>query len=218
LGAAVVLAVGFVFLGATQPAYACATLTTPAPAASTAPGESPQIGQPQPDMGRQHISPGGTVRYTYCPPASGGHFNIAGQGPIAPRYYGPNDSAVPMGWIHNLEHGALVVLYSCASGCPDDATLKKLQDFTSPSTFPNGPVCNTPPGVVGPVIARFDDMATKYAALVWDRVLLQDTLDLDQFAAFFKAEGERDNPEQLTCAASPMPSAEPSPAVSPGPS
>ena len=38
----------------------------------------------QDDMGRS-TSPPGEVTYTYCPPASGNHYNAAGLGPILPR-------------------------------------------------------------------------------------------------------------------------------------
>ena len=31
-----------------------------------------------------------------------------------PRVYGPDDTVIPNGWVHNLEHGALVVLYKGA--------------------------------------------------------------------------------------------------------
>ena len=50
-------------------------------------------------------------RYTFCPPASGSHYNAAGLGPIVPRVFGPDDSVGPPNWIHNLEHGGLVILY-----------------------------------------------------------------------------------------------------------
>ena len=75
------------------------------------PGQTPNWGYPQDDMGNRHVAVGSKVTYTYCPPASGNHYNAAGQGPIQPRVYGPNDKTVPQGWIHNLEHGALVLLY-----------------------------------------------------------------------------------------------------------
>jgi Protein of unknown function (DUF3105) len=217
--AIVVLTVAFLFLGATEKAYSCSSLLTPAPAASVVPGESPQLGQAQPDMGRTHIAVGTAQRYISCPPASGNHYNAANVGPIPARFYAPEDGTIPEGWIHNLEHGALVVLYSCANGCPDAATMQKLKDFAGP-TFPNSPVCNEPVGFIGPVVARFDDMSTKFAGLVWDRVLLQDSLNTDQLLAFFKAEGERFNPEAQCTPASPSPSAPPvvpsgSPATAP---
>jgi len=157
-------------------------------------------------MGNSHIPPGTVQRYTYCPPASGNHYGTPPRGPIAARYYPPDEGTVPQGWIHNMEHGALVVLYNCSGGCPDDATLQKLKTFAT--SFPASPICKLPAGRIGPVITRFDDMKSKYAALVWDRLLMLDSAETDNILAFFMAEGERTNPEKQ-CAA-PSPSAEPS--------
>ena len=200
----VVAAIAFLFLGATEKVYSCSSIMTPGPAASVAPGASLALGQSQPDMGRTHIALGASQTYISCPPASGNHVNDPPNGPIPARYYGPDDTTIPQGWIHNLEHGALVVLYSCKNGCPDDATLAKLKTFATVG-FPNSPVCNLPAGLVSPVVTRFDDMSTKFAALVWDRVLLQDSLDTSAMLKFYAAEGEQFNPE-LLCGASPSPS------------
>jgi Protein of unknown function (DUF3105) len=213
-GAVLLSAAVFVVIGATSKAYGCTTLSTPAPAESVGPNETPLLGQAQPDMGRSHINPGTVQTYTYCPPASGFHVNSAGLGPIPPRYYGPDDATEPEGWIHNMEHGGLIVLYSCSGGCPDDATLQKLSDFANPATFPISPVCKIPPGVVGPVVARFDDMKTKFAAMVWDRIYLTDTFDPAQVLTFYQQFGDTTEPEaQVQCtqvSPSPGPSAEPS--------
>jgi hypothetical protein len=217
IGAAllIIAAVAFLFISPAAGAYSCSTLMTPAPTVSAAPGASTAIGQPQPDMGRLHVPVGTAVRYTYCPPASGNHYNQPPLGPIPPKYYGPDETTVPQGWVHNLEHGALVVLYSCKNGCPDDATLARLKAFADPSAFPSSPVCGFPAGTnVSPVVTRFDDMATPFAGLVWNRVLFQDTLDTGQLLAFYNQYGERANPE-LQCT---PPSASPSGGASDAPS
>ena len=213
-----VSAAAFIVVGATAKTYGCTTEVTPAPAASVGPSETPALGQAEPDMGRNHINPGTFQTYTYCPPASGFHVNAAGLGPIPARFYGPDDATEPQGWIHNLEHAGLVVLYSCAGSCPDDATLQKLTDFVSPGNFPASPICKIPAGVVGPVVARFDDMKTRFAAILWDRVLLLDTFDPAQILAFYQQFGDTTEPEpQVQCtAASPSPSVEPSASPSAG--
>jgi hypothetical protein len=71
-------------------------------------------------------------------------------------------------------------------------------------------VCGFEPGgnAPGPVIARFDDMAWPYAALVWDRVLPMESVDTAAILDFYARYGERTNPEKL-CQASPSPSVEP---------
>lgn len=226
--AAIIAVVGiigaFTFQAASAKTYVCTTIWDPAiSAASPAPGESARLGIVQPDMGRQHVvsSPQG---YTYCPPASGSHHNRLGQGPIDPKAYGPDDFAEPGGWIHNLEHGAMVLLYRCREGDPgcQEAAQTQVRDIVA--GFPNSPVCNVAPDRIGPVAARFDEMAWPYAAIVWGRVLPLQTLDKNLVYRFFLQEGERTNPEPqcLAPSASPGPSASPSvsaaPSGSPSPS
>jgi uncharacterized protein DUF3105 len=216
--AGVALIAIFVFASATASAYTCTTEWSPEATASPAAGATPALGFVQPDMGRHHVSTGDKVTYTYCPPASGSHDNAAGAGPITPRLYGPNDSAVPDGWVHNLEHGAMVIVYRGRDGDPGitsdgQAALKALFDG-----FPPSPVCGLRAGITGPVIARFDDMATPYAAIVWDRVLPLDTLDTAKILAFWQQWGEKTNPEPQCPAASPSASAAPSSAPSAAPS
>ncbi|MFL5755824.1 MAG: DUF3105 domain-containing protein [Chloroflexota bacterium] len=184
----------FIFGSSTAAGFECSSVVTPAPSAAPSAGESPRLGQPEPDMGRTHIAAGTNIRYTYCPPASGPHVNQAGFGPLQPNAYGPDDRSQPQGWVHNLEHGGLVVLYSCTKGACDDATQNQLRQFFR--DFPTSDVCHTPPGFVGPVIARFEQMPTKFAALVWGRVLFLDTLDTAKIVQFFQTEAERLNADK----------------------
>jgi Protein of unknown function (DUF3105) len=209
---AVVAIVGAgVFAAATQPAFACSNIWEPDPTAIPAEGASPQPGYVQPDMGNTHVAVGTVVTYTYCPPASGRHYFAAGVGPIPARPYGPNDTVIPEGWVHNLEHGGLVILYRGAEA--DQAALRALYD-----AIPDSPVCGFQPGgqAPGPLIARFDQMAWPYAALVWDRVLPLETVDQAAILDFYARYGEQTNPEKL-CQPSPSPSGSPgeSPAASP---
>jgi hypothetical protein len=203
IAAAVVAAVAVVgaavFAAATQTAYACSQIWQPSPTASPEPNTSPEIGYVQPDMGHTHVAVGTVIRYTYCPPASGKHYFAADVGPIAARAYGPNDGVIPEGWVHNLEHGALVVLYRGSDA--DQAALKALFE-----AVPASPICGFPPGgkSPSPVIARFDQMAWPYAALVWDRVLPMETLDQAAVLEFYARYAERNNPEKL-CQPSPSP-------------
>jgi hypothetical protein len=209
--AGVALIAAFVFASASAAAYSCTTEWSPPPTASPGAGASPDLGYVQPDMGRSHVAVGSKVTYTYCPPASGSHNNASGAGPIAPRLYGPNDAAIPEGWIHNLEHGAMVIVYRGRDGDPGLTTegqqaLRALYD-----SFPISPVCGIAPGTSqGPVMARFDQMATPYAAIIWDRVLPLQTLDTAQILAFWQRWGERTNPEQQCAPPSVTPSAAPS--------
>lgn len=202
---AVVLVVGgFVLFAANQPAYACETIWTPS--AQEQPPEG-RLGATQSDMGRGHLDNGAAQRYPLCPPASGPHYNQPAA-PVASKFYGPGDKIIPQQYVHNLEHGALVVLYSCPEGDCGDVDQDGLKAFVE--SFPNSPVCDIPPGGEWPVVSRFDDMPARYAAVLWGRVLYQDELDTDQILAFWQGEGERTNPEPQC--APPSPSPEPTPA------
>lgn len=210
-----VVLLGLAFAGFTRPTYACTIVFDPSPApswvapspvpvasgASPAPEVTPPPpGYVQPDMGHLHEPVGNTVTYRYCPPASGKHYNAPNQGPIRGGLYGPGDLAVPPGWVHNLEHGAIVLLYSCkgsegqtAPACTDTGQ-QQLKDLLA--RWPDSPICKIPKGALTPVIARFDDMATNYAALVWDVVLPMDQIDETLLFEFYARNAELYNPEK----------------------
>lgn len=214
LAAIAILGIGGLFyLQATAPAYACRIEWTAQPTPSPAPSATPRLGFQQDDMGKDHVPAGTFVRYTFCPPASGRHYDAQGQGPIEPKLYGPDDRAIPQGWLHNLEHGGFVLLYKCPGDACADAGQAALQAFWA--SFPASPVCNIPAHTISPVVARFDDMASNYAAIVWDEVLPLDRLDTTQILAFFAQQGERTNPEPQCAAPSESPSAEPSQSAAP---
>jgi Protein of unknown function (DUF3105) len=215
LGAAILSLLAVVAAGlvstATQPAFACSNVWVPDPTQTPAEGASPQPGYVQPDMGAAHVPVGTKITYTYCAPASGRHY-APPAAPIPARLYGPDDALIPQQWIHNLEHGGLLVLYRDADA--DQASLRTLFDAVPPS-----PVCGFEPGgqSPGPVIARFQDMAWPYAALVWDRVLPLETLDQQAIIDFYATWGEKTNPELLCTppSASPPSSVEPTSSVAP---
>jgi len=222
--------VGFVAPSIT-PAYECVkpfeptpapsfVAPSPAPAASGATAApqatAPPAGFVEPDMGRTHVALGTKVKYTWCPPASGNHYAAAGQGPVRGGFYDQNTPTIPEGWIHNLEHGALVLAYKCPGpGCTDDGQ-SALQSLLG--RWPNSPICKIPPGNFTPVFTRFDDMPYPYAAIVWDMVLPLQTLDEQAILAFYAAYAEQFNPERQCAYPSPTPgAATPSPAPSGSP-
>ena len=214
--AVVVAVVGLgavVVLGVAAPTYACTSEWTPEQTPAPQPGESNPLGYIQPDQGTVHQS--GEFKYTYCPPANGPHWGIQGLGPIDARLYGPEDRAAsPPGWVHNLEHGGLALLYNCEdSNACNTEVQQQLQSIYN--DFPPSPICGFPKGTNGPVIARFDEMAWPFAAILWNRVLPLETLDKELIYRFFNDHAERGAPE-LFCEPSPDPSASPSlPVASP---
>jgi hypothetical protein len=230
---ALLVFVGFV-LPAVTPAYSCDNEFNPTPAppwvapspapvasgATPAPAvTAPPPGYVQPDMGHVHeANTGKPIDYLYCPPASGKHYPAPG-GPIAAKLYGPDERTTPGGWIHNLEHGAIVVLYNCALA-PDACTDTGQQAFTTMlAHWPKSPICNIPgidPQKQTPVITRFEDMPYPYAAIVWDVVLPLQTLDEASIFAFYAGQAERFNPEPRCPAPTPTPG--PTPTAGPTPS
>ena len=220
IGVVAIAAVGIIgawaFNSASAAAYACSVEWVPAPTRSPGPDASPQPGYLQESMGAGHVGPGTTspnsfVSYTYCPPATGSHFERGG--PIDPQVYGPGERAIPQGWIHNLEHGGLVILYRGEPGDEgvSEAVQQQVRDFYS--NMPPSPVCGFPPGQegAGVTIAQFDDMASPFAVLVWGRVLPLESFDEAAIMDFWNTFGERTNPERFCALPSPGSDASPSP-------
>ena len=151
--------------------YTCQELMQPQQDASPA---NPIV---TPNLGINHVATRSKIDYPVCPPASGPHYNERGVAPLPPRFYAANAGVVPGNWIHNLEHGFVVALYRCVDGtCPSDDELSGLRSFllNGPST-PSATACGYQSKVLA---ARFDDMATPFALLAWDRVLLLDDFDV----------------------------------------
>jgi len=72
------------------------------------------------DEGRTHVPEGTTVQYEANPPASGPHWPT----PAAPGFY--DNALPPERWVHNLEHGYMVVLFDCGGAC-DSVLTAQLQ-------------------------------------------------------------------------------------------
>lgn len=89
-----------------------AKVCLPALTTST-PGACSSVVQSWTDEGAFHFSPGTALGYCTKPPSSGDHYDVW----AAYRTY---DKPVPYGYlVHSLEHGAVILLYKCASGsCP----------------------------------------------------------------------------------------------------
>jgi hypothetical protein len=81
------------------------------------------VGQPIDEMPHTHVAKGTVVTYMHNPPTSGCHYSLGyGIAPIAAGEYPPSalPALTPEYWVHNLEHGYIVVSYNCPSGCSAD--------------------------------------------------------------------------------------------------
>lgn len=66
-------------------------------------------------LGGSHVANNDGVTYNSNPPSSGPHCGVWGQYAI----YGASKPLPRCNYIHNLEHGAVVVLYRCDGECPE---------------------------------------------------------------------------------------------------
>ncbi len=72
------------------------------------------VGTAVPSMGGQHVPVGAPhATYNSTPPTSGPHWDT-------PADWGIYPEPVPEErWVHNMEHGGIVILYNCPQTCPD---------------------------------------------------------------------------------------------------
>ena len=184
-----------------SPSESAAPSESASPSASPTPVPQPTqlVGFPAADLGRLHIVDVGTkITYAYCPPASGSHYNVSGSGPIARLFYGPElGEQNPGGWVHDLEHGYVVVAYSCANGCPSQAELDAMkQAMDNAPESDNAKACGEPNRMF---VVRFDSMSTRFAYIAWDRVELTNTFDAQAATTFMQQWQDQANPEQQAC-------------------
>jgi hypothetical protein len=152
------------------------------PAAPTSPPTSLPAGAPSvvtvAPEGWMHVAEGSAVSYRSNPPASGPHY------PVWARYR-EHAGAVPRGyWVHNLEHGAIVLLYR--PDAPAAAVQELRQAFAS---LPSDPSCGHRRALLTP-----DPLLPQpfVAAVAAHRVLMADRLDpawVRSFVESFRGQG-----------------------------
>jgi hypothetical protein len=144
---------------------------------------TPLVGFVVTDRGRNHVATGTTVRYAECPPTSGPHYAA----PAKRGFYGPEQNLPVGAWVHSLEHGMVVVLYSCGqdgNACPDSTTLAALRQLADSAPATDVAVqCGIKNKII---VARFDQMSTRFAVVGWDRAMLSDTFDQTAFLTFYQ--------------------------------
>ena len=171
------------------PEHTCESVV-PLAAAS---GETAQLDE----LGQDHVEPGTAARYAHCPPTSGTHYAFT----LAPRFHGPTEATVPQEWVHNLEHGEVVLLYRCADGCTADARVLALIAQDAPPT----PICERQ----GLSVARYDDLPAPFALLAWGHIRYYQAIEVADVRDFMADHGDR-GPERM-CGASGSPDASAAP-------
>jgi hypothetical protein len=123
-----------------------------------------------------HVTECSNVTYATNPPTSGPHY---------PRWaaYRTYTTPVPRGfYVHDLEHGAVVILYNCPSGCAQE--LSDIQTYLNSRTA--DPLCTA--SVKHRIVVAPDPaIPTKFAAAAWGFALTGDCLDIAALGAFVDA-------------------------------
>lgn len=130
--------------------------------------------------GRTHVAICSYVDYQTLPPSSGDHY------PVWAAYM-TYDQPVPEGyWVHNLEHGTIVLSYNCGeAGCATDiAAAQQMID-----QVPADPLCaSAGEGVRSRFVMTPDPrLDVRFAASAWGWTLRANCFDLAAFRAFAEA-------------------------------
>ena len=122
------------------------------------------------DEGRLHVPVGTPIEYAHVPPASGTHYPIT-----AP--YGVYERPVEEGlWVHNLEHGAIALLYRCDTDC--DEVVPQLEAIHE--DLPNGAF-----GEVKLIALPYATLVPKFMLVAWHWQEPMDSFDPDRVREFY---------------------------------
>ena len=154
-------------------------------------GPSPATGgtcegeQAESIAGASHVPEGTVVSYPDNPPSSGDHWACWAPWGVA--------SAVlpPERWVHNLEHGGVVLLFKCDTpdGCP--ALSEPLRQIAADAP-------DAPGGGHRILVTADPELPSNVAAVAWGFVLLEDAPDeaqIDCFASAHEGMGPEDIPD-----------------------
>ena len=146
----------------------------------------PAVGQAVNEMPHTHIQAPATVNYNHNPPTSGCHYNLGyGNAPIQSGVY--NQTVANEFWVHNLEHGYIVVLYNCPNGCTNE--FNQLHDwYKSLAPTPRVPYAKA-------LVLPYTSMDVPFAVESWDWYDPMPVFSLDEVKKFY-ANHENNGPEQ----------------------
>ena len=136
-----------------------------------------------------HVSQGSLIQWSTNPPTSGMHFPIWA---AWTRSYGTLDRGF---WVHNLEHGAVVLAWRCDTPCPDEVA--QLEDAVR--ALPTDSQCEGTDRVRAIVVE--DPLlpdGVRFAAIAWGVMYTASCVDpaaIARFAADFY-----DHAPEDTCA------------------
>ena len=156
---------------------------TPSPGATEAAASSGAAQEIAiPDEGNAHVLEGAPIEYQHYPPASGPHY------PTWLLYGMYEREDIPEGyWVHDLEHGAIVILYKCDQPCPD--LVESLKDL-----IPSLPLTQWDNRKV--VIVPYNKMDTLLMAVSWNVQMPLERFDAQALIDFYVRHVDR-GPENV---------------------
>ena len=127
--------------------------------------------------GQLHVPEPTMVSYRANPPASGPHW------PMWQEPWQPYPDGLPRErWVHNLEHGGVVLAYNCPDGCDDViGELTTLWQSTPPDRFNEQRLLVVPDGA----------MPHRVAAIAWGWRWQGETVDTPTVRCFIDARYDR---------------------------
>ncbi|HXU69635.1 MAG TPA: DUF3105 domain-containing protein [Polyangia bacterium] len=130
-----------------------------------------------PNEGQLHVPEPTMVDYQSNPPASGPHW------PMWQEPWQPYPDGLPRErWVHNLEHGGIVLLYNCPGGCDDVVgELTALWQATPPDRYNEQRVLIVPDSA----------MPHKVAAIAWGWRWQGESVDSGAIRCFMDARYDR---------------------------
>lgn len=141
-----------------------------------------------------HVDEGSAIDFTSNPPAGGPHYPVWARFSTYFAEYAENP--VPRGYyVHDMEHGAVVLLYKCPGGAPEGglspdggSCAEKAEAFLwqVANAIPADPLC-MPPIRVRVVVTPDPLIPTPIAAAAWGWTYTAECQDLPTLAAFAKA-------------------------------
>jgi hypothetical protein len=139
-----------------------------------------------------HVAVCSEIQYATNPPSSGQHYPTWAD-------FGVYDFPLPRGfWMHNLEHGAVVVTYNCPEGCADEVAAAT--DWHAQLN----PDENCPAGAPRVLLVPDPELDVRWAASSWGYTLRADCFDAVAFSDFTIAHaGQPPAPEYTICTPGP---------------
>jgi hypothetical protein len=123
-----------------------------------------------------HVPVGNEIAYQNRPPIAGPHYGL-----MHPDYGISDEPIAPGYWVHNLEHGAVVLLYRCVEPCPE--LVGQLRELYK--SLPPGRNARSGSGRI--LATPYPDMDHLIAVIAWGRILELDQFEPNRILAFYEA-------------------------------